>query len=404
MSERSSSSLVQILCLFRYRLRPILIEAMNHWQENGKFKGWLALDKNAAAGQMEWGGFEPKPWEKTDIDIKITHCGMCGSDMHVLRSEWGPTSYPLVVGHEIVGIAERVGTDVHHIRVGDRVGVGAQSDACLCRKPPAVAQDWSSCEACVTGHENRCPRASMSYNGVFHSAAADGAKTMGGYASYHRCPSHFVFKIPNAISSEHAAPLMCAGATVYSALGRVRTDPTGGMGQHLRGLRVGVIGVGGLGHLAIQFARAMGAEHLMAISRKVDKLGDVLELGAHSYIATDGEDVGTQENDLDLIISTIAADGTITKHLRLLKPGGRYIVLGMQDAVLFDGKVLVVKEIGIMGSLIASPSEVRNMLQFAAEHCIKPWVEVRQMSQANSALEDMEAGKARYRYVLCNNT
>jgi D-arabinose 1-dehydrogenase-like Zn-dependent alcohol dehydrogenase len=379
---------------------------MNHWQENADFKGWLAHNRDAAKGNMEWGFFKPKPWEETDIDIRISYCGICSSDIHVLRSDWASTDYPVVVGHEIVGIAVRVGSEVKSgIEVGDRVGVGAQSDACLCRKPPAVAHDWSNCERCARGEENNCPHISTTYNSHFHSMAAEGAKTMGGYALYHRCPAHFVFQIPEELSSEHAAPLMCAGITVYSAL-LSAIDRRSERGQLLKGMRIGIVGLGGLGHLAIQFAKAMGADYVLAISRQESKRHDAHALGADDFAVASGENGWAKErwaDSLDLIISTATSSGRIAHHLHLLKHGGRYLMLGMPaGAIQVDATLLVIKEIHIAGSLIGSPREMREMLDFAAKQEIKPWVEIRNMRDANKAILDMEAGEARYRLVLHN--
>jgi D-arabinose 1-dehydrogenase-like Zn-dependent alcohol dehydrogenase len=309
-----------------------------------------------------------------------------------------------VVGHEIIGIVVRVGSDVKSgIQVGDRVGVGVQSDACLCRKPPAVAHDWSGCAECAKGEENNCPYASTTYNSHFHSVAADGAKTMGGYARYHRCPSHFVFKIPIELRSEHAAPLMCAGVTAYSAL-LSASNKRSGREQWLEGSRIGVVGVGGLGHLAIQFAKAMGAKYVLAISRQEDKRDDASALGADGFAVTNGEDWAKEwAESLDLVLNTATFSGRIAHHLRLIKPGGRYIMLGMPaGAIQVDAIPLVVKRILITGSLIGSPAEMRDMLSFAAEHRLKPWGEVRDMGDANKAILDMKAGKARYRLVLRN--
>ena len=375
---------------------------MNHWQENTDFEGWLAHNQ---AADMEWGFFEPKPWEETDIDIRISHCGICSSDIHVLHSDWEPTHYPVVLGHEIIGIADRVGSDVKSgIQVGDRVGVGAQSDACLCRRPPVVAYDWSNCAECTKGEENNCPHASTTYNSRFHSVAADGAKTMGGYARYHRCPSHFVFKIPDELRSEYAAPLMCAGVTVYSALLSV-IDKRGEKAQWLKGMRIGIVGVGGLGHLAIQFAKAMGADYVLAISQQEGKRDDVYALGADDFAVTSREDwvKNCKADSLNLVLNRATYSGPIAHHLRLLKHGGRYIMLGMPSgAIQVDTTLLVIKGIQIVGSLIGSPGEMREMLDFAAEQNIKPWVEIREMRDANKAIVDMEAGKARYRLVLRN--
>ncbi|KAK3933511.1 chaperonin 10-like protein [Diplogelasinospora grovesii] len=334
---------------------------MSRSQEHHKFEGWIGHDNTR---HMVWGSFEPKPWEETDIEIEVTHCGICSSDIHVLRSGWGPTTYPVVVGHEIIGIAVRVGEDAKtDIRVGDRVGVGAQSDACLRRKPPATALDWSDCKECAKGKENRCAHASTTYNGCFYSAAANGAKTMGGYARYNRCPSHFVFKIPDALRSEHAAPMMCAGLTVYSALASVPSSDIGGLEQHLEGRKIGVVGIGGLGHLAIQLARAMGADYVVGISRGETKRDDAGKL-----------------------------EGLVGSTLSWALPDYGKLEVAVNE--------LVVNGLTISGSLIGSTAEMREMLRLVTEKGIRPWVELRNMKDANQAIMDMEAGKAWYRLVL----
>jgi len=375
-----------------------------------KFQGWVAHDKDAANGNMKWGPFTAKPFEDSDVDIEITHCGVCGTDVHVLRSDWGPADYPLVVGHEIIGNVVRVGKAVADLKVGDRVGVGAQCDACLCRKPPETKHDFSACLECKRGKENWCPSAATTYNSVYHSVKAEGAKTMGGYALFHRCPAHFVFKIPPKLKSEEAAPLLCAGATVYSAL--LGGGPSPGpdkLCDYLQGKRVGIVGIGGLGHLAIQFAKAMGADYLLGISRHRNKRGDAFSLGVHDYIATEDEPdwTTTHANSLDLIISTIGNNISITSHLQLLRRGGRYVYLGMPGdggSLEVNWTVLVLKQIEITGSLISSPAEMRDMLRFAAEKGIVPWIEVVDMQDANYAILKTEAGKPRYRIVLQNRS
>ena len=164
-----------------------------------KFQGWMGLDKDSVNGKMEHRTYEPKTWKETYVDIRITHCGICGSDLHTLRSGWAPTLYPCVVGHEIVGTAVRVGSKVENgLCVGDRVGVGAQSESC--HKP--------ECEECSHDMEQYCQKGNVgTYNGKY----SDGSKSYGGYADYCRAPSHFVFKIPDAIPSDEAAPMLCGG-------------------------------------------------------------------------------------------------------------------------------------------------------------------------------------------------
>ena len=205
--------------------------------------------------------------------------------LHVIQ---GPTRYPVCVGHEIVGTVVRVGSQVKDIKVGDTVGVGAQSDSCRGRKGP--------CEECAANLEQYCPHMTGTYNGVY----MNGGKSYGGYSKYNRVPAHFAIKIPDGLPPAAAAPMMCGGITVYSPLRRYGCGP---------GKKVGVIGVGGLGHFAILFARALGADQVVAISRRASKREDALKLGADKYIATEDEPNWAKENakSLDLIISTISS-------------------------------------------------------------------------------------------------
>ncbi|EED12604.1 zinc-binding alcohol dehydrogenase, putative [Talaromyces stipitatus ATCC 10500] len=353
-----------------------------------KFEGWMGDSPASVNGAMEWREFKPKEWEETDVDIKITHCGVCGSDLHALRSGWGPTNYPCCVGHEIVGIVVRVGSKAEGgIKIGDRVGVGAQGESCLGRKGP--------CEDCASGNERYCGRHwAGTYDGVF----MNGDKSYGGYALYNRTPSHFVVKIPDSIPSAEAAPMLCGGATTYTPLKRDGCGP---------GKSVGIIGVGGLGHFGILFAKALGADKVVAISRKGNKREDALKLGADEYIATD-EDEGWAEKynrSLDIILSTVSsAKMPLTQYVGLLKVGGTLTQLGNPD----DGKLaipagaLILRGAKLGGSVIGSPGDIRELLALAAEKKIKPWIEERPMKDANQTILDLNDGKARYRYVLVN--
>ncbi|OPB37712.1 Zinc-containing alcohol dehydrogenase [Trichoderma guizhouense] len=377
---------------------------------DNKFEGWVALDKNAAEGQMVWQTYEPKAWEETDIDIQITHCGICGTDIHQLRSGWGETAYPVVVGHELVGITVRVGKEAAKtgIKVGDRVGVGAQNDSCQCRKPPQIREDHSDCDACATGNEVYCPNMTLTYGAQYLTPA--GGKSMGGYARYHRCPAAFAFKIPDQLASEHAAPMMCAGLTVFSPLAHfgARGNDQGPLEQRLKGMNVGVIGIGGVGHFALLFAKAMGADRVMALSRRADKRKDALALGADEYIAT-AEDEGWEKkyaSSLDLILCAVSSSNMpLTDYINLLKRDGTFCQLGLPDDGLFrvGAGPIASQRRKLTGSFMGSPHEIRAMLQLAADKGIKPWVEQWPMSEANRAIVDMEKGKAKYRYVLAND-
>ncbi|KAL4880600.1 chaperonin 10-like protein [Aspergillus karnatakaensis] len=352
-----------------------------------KFEGWLGLDASSAEGKMVWQEFEPKTWEETDVDIKISHCGICGSDLHTLRSGWGPTPYPCCVGHEIVGTAVRVGSEVKDIKVGDRVGVGAQSESCLGRK--------GDCEECASGNEPYCVK---HFAGTYAGQYLNGGKSYGGYATYHRAPAHFVIKIPEGLDSASAAPMLCGGVTVYSPLKHYGAGP---------GKTVGIIGVGGLGHFGVLFAKALGADKVVAISRKKSKAEDALKMGADKYIATAEDENWVAENrrSLDLIVCTVSSSKMpISDYVSLLKVDGILVQVGVPEdgSLTIPAGALVMNRVKLGGSLIGSPSVIREMLALAAEKKVQPWIEEKPMKEANKAIVDMEEGHARYRYVLVN--
>ncbi|KAF5589460.1 alcohol dehydrogenase superfamily zinc-type [Fusarium pseudocircinatum] len=349
------------------------------------FKGWVADDASLIDGNLTWKEYNPKTWEETDVDIEITHSGICGSDLHTLRDGWGGTKYPCVVGHEIVGKVIRVGSQAGDFSIDEVVGIGAQSDSCRSRDSP--------CSACESGDENYCKQRINTYDSLHRN----GDLAQGGYARYARCPGHFVIKIPEDIAPEHAAPMLCGGVTVYSPLKRYGAGP---------GKSVGVIGVGGLGHFAVLFAKALGASRVVGISRREDKRQDTLELGADDYVATaenEGWDA-SHARSLDLIINTISiANMPLQKYLGLLALGGTFVQIGAPEEPLSLPAFSLIRTRACMtGSVIGSPSEIREMLQLASDQKIKPWIETRPMGDANQAVQDMADGKARYRYVLVN--
>lgn len=349
-----------------------------------KFEGWCGLDAQSAKGNMKWQEFEPKPFDDNDVDIRISHCGICGSDLHTLRSGWGETPYPCVVGHEIVGRAVNVGKNVKKVKKGDRVGVGAQALSCL--KP--------DCFACADGKEQHCPHNVNTFGGVYE----DKSKSYGGYADYNRTHEHFVFKIPDEISPADAAPMLCGGVTVYSPLKREGCGP---------GKKVGIIGLGGLGHFGVLFAKALGAESVTVISRSSTKKEDALKMGADTFIATEEDkDWATHHaNSLDLIVSTVSSPKMpLSGYLSLLKFEGTFIQVGAPEDNLpgFSAFSLLPKRCKIGGSMIGSPAEIEEMLALVVKKNLKPWIQQHPMKEANKAIVDMDAGKARYRYVLVN--
>ncbi|EGP87295.1 unnamed protein product [Zymoseptoria tritici ST99CH_1A5] len=354
-----------------------------------KFEGWCGLDKNSADGNLKWQAYDAKVWEETDVDIEISHCGVCGSDLHTLRSGWGETPYPAVVGHEIVGKAIRVGKDAKtasgkSIKEGDRIGVGAQSRSCL--KP--------DCEMCSEGIENHCTNDFVQTYGMKYP---NGDIAQGGYAKYWRGHSHFVFHIPDAVSSEMAAPMLCGGVTTYSPLKQNGCGP---------GKRVGVVGIGGLGHFGLLWAKALGADKVVAISRGRTKEEDARKLGADDFIATSEEGWETKHaNSLDIIISSVSSPKMpLAGYLSLLAFRGRYVQLGIPEKPLpeIPAAALVMKNATMGGSLIGAPNEIEEMLQLAADKGVKAWINERPMKEANQAIKDFDAGKPRYRICLVN--
>lgn len=273
------------------------------------------------------------------------------------------------------------------IKVGDRVGVGAQSSSCL--KP--------DCEECSNGLENHCQTPGGMVN-TYSGKYSDGSVSYGGYADYWRGPSHFVFKIPDAIPSDVAAPMLCGGITAFSPLMQNKAGP---------GKKVGIVGVGGLGHFGIMGAKALNCDKVVAISRTSGKKEDALKMGADDFIATDEDkDWATKHaSSLDLIVCTVSSPKMpLQQYLQLLRVKGKFVQIGApEDAIpAFNAFALIGKGASIGGSAIGSPQEIRDMLQLFADKGIKTWNQNIPMKDANKAVVDMDAGKARYRYVLVN--
>ena len=233
---------------------------------------------------------------------------------------------------------------------------------------------------------------------TFDAKFPDGSKTYGGYANYWRGPSHFVIKIPDGIPSEEAAPMLCGGITTYSPLKRNQAGP---------GKKVGIVGIGGLGHFGLLWAKALGCEKIVAISRTSAKKEDALKMGANDFIATDDDKdwASHHSRSLDLIVSTVSSPKMpLTEYLQLLNTGGIFIQVGAPEDLIppFNAFALIAKGVKIGGSAIGSPKEIHEMLALAKDKQVKAWIQKRPMTEANKAVVDMDGGKARYRYTLVN--
>lgn len=296
----------QVLSLFDQIQQPTIMSVIT----TEEFHGWLSHSHAAVDGKMEWAAFTPRPFQDDDIDIAVTHCAICHTDHGILAGELGPIDFPVCVGHEIVGHVVRVGPKAHQqFAVGDRVGVGAQSDACLNRpflqSKPGHEHDSAGggktetlCSSCSTGQEQYCPKFIATYGSQRHY---DGSIAMGGYATHIRTKSHFVFPIPDQLASADAAPMLCGGITTYSPLVRHGCGP---------GKSVAIVGLGGLGHFSVLWAKALKADSVLAISRSKSKKDDALKLGCDEYLASaeDGyaKAIKEREGTLDIILCTVS--------------------------------------------------------------------------------------------------
>ncbi|KAI9634671.1 chaperonin 10-like protein [Dioszegia hungarica] len=315
-----------------------------------------------------------------DVTLDIEFCGVCGSDVHTITGGWGPLSTDWVVpGHEIVGKVTHVGDEVKEFKVGQRVGVGAQVYACL------------ECDRCKADNENYCPEQVDTYNAPF----PDGVMAQGGYSSVIRTHDRFVFAIPEEIKSEEAGPLMCAGLTVYSPLKRNGTGP---------GKTVGIVGIGGLGHLAIQFAHAMGAK-VIVFSHSANKKDDALKLGADEFVLSGEKDFAKPYFDkLDFILSAADVHNLpISDFLSMLKVEAKMVSVGLPDKE-WEGlqpQIMASNASAIGTTHIGSKVECNEMLKLAAQKNVRPVIDqILPMSQAGKAIEGVKENHVRYRYVL----
>jgi uncharacterized zinc-type alcohol dehydrogenase-like protein len=322
----------------------------------------------AKRGPLAVFDYEPQPLGAHDIEIAITHCGICHSDVHLVDGDWGMGSYPMVPGHEIVGLVSAVGSEVRHLQTGDRVGVGWQRSACL------------ECDACRAGDENLCAQNEATCVGHF-----------GGFAERSRVDGRFAFPVPEGLASDVAAPLLCGGATVYSPLRRW-AKPS---------MRVGVVGIGGLGHLALQFASAMGCE-VTAISTTPDKEPEARSFGAHRFVATrEKKALRSVASSLDFVLSTVFATPDWDGLLGALRPNGVLCLVGAtSEPLAIQAFALLGQQKTLAGSAIGGRSAIREMLAFAARHGIAAKTQVRPLAEADAALGDVRQGRARYRIVL----
>lgn len=312
-----------------------------------------------------------------DVAIDIHFAGICHSDIHTVRAEWGQPNYPVVPGHEIAGVVSAVGSEVTKFAVGDRVGVGCFVDSCR------------ECEFCRAGLEQFCERGMV---GTYNAVDRDGQPTYGGYSGAIVVDENYVLRIPDALPLDAAAPLLCAGITTYSPLRHWNAGP---------GKQVAVIGLGGLGHVAVKLARALGAE-VTVLSQSLKKMEDGLRLGASHYYATSDRDTFEKlRNRFDLMLNTVSAPVDLAALANLLKVDGTLVLLGMPDKPLeLPAGALIRGRRSVSGSLIGGIAETQEMLDFCAEHGVLPEIEVITPDYINEAYDRVVASDVRYRFVI----
>ncbi len=304
-----------------------------------------------------------------EVDIEVESCGICHSDLSMLEDAWGMTHFPFVPGHEVIGTISAVGDRVSHLAVGDRVGLGWHAGYCM------------TCDQCLDGHHNLCANAEPTI-----------VSRHGGFADKVRAQAASVAKLPDELDAKKAGPLLCGGMAVFNPLVQLDLSPTGS---------VGVIGIGGLGHLALKFARAWGC-HVTAFTSSGSKEQEALDLGAHDTInSRDPEAVKSAAGRFDLLISTVNVKLDWNSYIGSLKPRGRLHMLGATTEPLDLNLIpMMFSQLSVSSSPVGSPVTIRKMLNFAARHDIKPVTEHFSFDQVNDAMEHLRSGKARYRIVL----
>ena len=339
-----------------------------------KSRGYAASVAKAPLAPFQFERREPGP---RDVLIDIAYCGVCHSDIHQAREEWGPAIFPMVPGHEIVGRVARVGSAVTKFKAGDLAGVGCMVDSCR------------HCPNCADGYEQYCNNGTVwTYNARDHA----GAITFGGYSTAIVVDEAYVLRIPPALDLAATAPLLCAGITTYSPLRHWKVGP---------GSKLGIMGLGGLGHMGLKFGRAFGA-HVVQFTTSSAKAADALRLGAHEVVlSTDLAAMAAQARSFDFILDTVSAPHDVNAYLGLLKRDGTLALVGVPDEPLSVAPFAILsKRASLAGSAIGGIAETQEMLDYCAAHGIVSDIEMIPIQQINTAYERMLKGDVKYRFVI----
>ncbi len=344
-----------------------------------KSRGLAVHDSKSPLQPFEFQRRELRPH---DVALDIAYAGICHSDIHQAREEWGPSIYPMVPGHEIVGTVREVGTTVTNFKVGDRIGVGVFIDSCR------------TCSSCLGGLEQYCENGNT---GTYNSYERDG-KTIafGGYSNNFVVDADYAVRVPESLQLKGVAPLLCAGITLYSPMKHWNVQA---------GMRVGVIGLGGLGHMGVKFAKALGA-HVTVFSHSPNKQEDALAMGANEFVVTnDPSSLKTLTRTFDLILNTVSAELDINAYLKLLDIDGTLVIIGLPGKPYsVNAGALLGARRSMAGSQVGGILEIQEMLDFCGLHNIVSDVEVINADYANTAYERTIASDVKYRFVIDGKT
>ncbi|HEY8118499.1 MAG TPA: NAD(P)-dependent alcohol dehydrogenase [Methylophilaceae bacterium] len=338
--------------------------------------GYAAYDPKKPLAPFD---FERREPGAEDVQIEILYCGVCHSDLHQVRDEWGNSTFPMVPGHEIVGRVTKIGSGVTKFKVGDLAGVGCLVDSCR------------SCPDCKVDLEQYCNHATYTYNAP--DMKSPGKSTYGGYSNLIVVDQHFVLKVSDKLDLAAVAPLLCAGITTYSPLRHWKVGP---------GHKVGIVGLGGLGHMGVKFAHAFGA-HTVLFTTSASKVADAKRLGADEVvISKNPEEMNQHAQSFDFILNTVAAPHNLDQFTALLKRDGTMCLVGVPDSPHPNPSIanLIFKRRALAGSLIGGLRETQEMLDFCAEHNITSDIEMIKMQEIETAFQRMLKSDVKYRFVI----
>ncbi|WP_263383670.1 NAD(P)-dependent alcohol dehydrogenase [Granulicella arctica] len=339
-----------------------------------KSKGYAALTKTSSLTPFDFERREPGP---KDVVVEILYSGICHSDIHQARDEWGGSIYPMVPGHEIVGKVTAVGNEVSKFKVGDLAGVGVTVETCM------------ACENCLAGAEPYCTKGMV---GTYNAKDYAGNPTYGGYANNIVAPEHYVYSISPKLNLAAVAPLLCAGITTWSPLRHWNVGPSS---------KVGVVGLGGLGHMALKFAHSLGA-HVVQFTTSESKVADAKKLGADEVVITKNpDDMAKHAGSLDFIVDCVSAPHNLNDYLKLLRLNGTLCLVGLPEVELpISPFAMVTNRRSLAGSMIGGMKETQEMLDYCAEHNIVSDIELTTVQKLDEAYERVIKSDVKYRFVI----